>query len=925
MALPLIQIDDTGDIIGYNKAAQRHLFQQTPVTVPSDASKWFQAVGTTLAPLRPPHEARKGNQGTHQTMTQLLSQWSNTCRQLEWGQTIKIGCRCADKAKDGWMAVEAVVEAVCPSQQAARGTPAAAWTITLVRPSVSRSDEAITRPSRPPPKVEPRVAGSTTINGIHEDEHQDSSSGSEIDDETRMPTALELYPILDDFTQRLENEQGINQVMEELTHLTTTDKAEAHAIEQPVLPLKQALRVNRNRLSSSEMLEILDKMAPMTFVSDAQGQLLWLSENYYTYTGTAVTCTTEDFVANYFHGDLHRVLPIYMNAVAQGQSYKFEYRLRHADGSFKWFLCEGNPCRDDDGNVTMYAGSITNVDELVQSRHEAVSVRKHVRDGLIGATIILLILDSDLNIAFFEGDVNLLYDMQNIGPVDDQVKATRISPGRDGSKTPLREVWPDERVLDKIMTAADVPDGEMIALTLEYGEGEHQKWSRYRIATTRGGPDVDDQNAVSGIVVVAGDVTAQMQADALLAKTVQDHAELQQSELAAQEASRLKTSFLQLLSHELRSPISGVVGICELLLDDQALAPAHRSLVSNCMRLGEVQLELVNAVLDLRKLEQQEMLLELESFELEQLIADARLYSLAAQQKGLTYTDEMEEGVYEATLLGDRLRLRQVLANALSNAIKFTSKGGVTLRVSQLSETAEQVVLLFQVEDTGIGISQHVMPALFQPFRQADPSTARKHGGTGLGLAISKSLVQLMGGKVSLTSVEGKGTTFRAEIPLRKAPLGHVGAPSYGPLINLGAVNGNGIISSQRQAKDSSCNNNLTDNEILRMIVIKLLNKMNFQVWSVSDGQEAIQAVRSRPYDVILMDCMMPQVDGYQATKAILQLDLDPQPKIIALTANAIIGDEEKCLAAGMHAYISKPVRAEHLEQTIWRVLEQGS
>ncbi|KAM0790862.1 hypothetical protein ACM66B_004703 [Microbotryomycetes sp. NB124-2] len=864
-----------------NAAAEALLFRGR-VRLPQDGAQWLAGDRAT------------GKEG----LKEVLEKYSDECRLLKWGQTVLIGCKIEKDTGEGRMiCCEAVVERT-GTEERHESFQDVAWRVTLVRPS-SSGDTGAPEPDEPRPSVAPAQTHDQATS--EEDEQVDTSD--------RMPNALNLYPTLDHFTDKLA-EIGVSEVMTQLTHLTTKDEAPEPTKDKAEVPLREALKQTRNVLTQTEMLRLLDSLAPMAFVTDAQGQLLWLSEAYYEYTNCGPTCTSADFVRNYFEGDLHRVLPIYMDAIARAESYKFEYRLRRADGSYEWFLCEGNPIKDDGGNVLMYAGSITNVDELVKSRHHALSVRAHVRAALMGANIVIVSLDTEFRIQFYEGDLEKLWDIQ---------RAHEGVPGSDRpeivvGETRLDEVWPDERVKNVVQEAVAAPD-QYIARMLTYQDVEGQpKYSRYRIGATRGGPGRDDTE-VTGVVIVAGDVTSQINADALLKKTVRDREE-------AQEASRLKTSFLQLLSHEIRSPIAGMIGICELLLDDTSLSGAHRSLVSKCLRMGEIQLELVNAVLDLRKLEQNEMTIESEAFELEQLIADARLYSLAAQQKGLTYTDVMEEGIYEATLLGDRLRLRQVLANALSNAIKFTPSGGVTFRVRQTSETADFVTILFTVDDTGIGIPQHVLPTLFQPFKQADASTARTHGGTGLGLAIAKNLVELMGGTCKLTSVEGKGTTFSAEITLRKAPYGHARKVEYGASVDLGAVNGTGTTGEQRDATDVKVLL-AEDNEVLRTIVTKLLAKMGFQVSTAEDGAGAIQAASETEFDVILMDVMMPKVDGYAATRAIRKMG--HRTKIIALTANAILGDEEACLEAGMHAYISKPVRAKHLEETIWRVLREGA
>ena len=274
------------------------------------------------------------------------------------------------------------------------------------------------------------------------------------------------------------------------------------------------------------------------------------------------------------------------------------------------------------------------------------------------------------------------------------------------------------------------------------------------------------------------------------------------------------------------------------------------------------------------------------------------------------------------------MRVRQVLANGLSNAAKFTDEGSVTLRVRQVHETSNKVHVQFTIIDTGCGIAKEVLPKLFTPFRQADESTARRYGGTGLGLVITRELVMLMGGRVELESEEGEGTTMTITIAFDKDKrsadqLEHDRGLALNPL-PLGATKSDrerAVAEVQRRRPPASVRILVAeDNALLRELTSKTLRKMGFGVVAVEDGVRAVAEVHRQEYDLVLMDGQMPVMDGYTATRQI-RASSDPRVasvRIIALTASAFRGDRERCIEAGMSHYISKPVRAKDLEQAVW-------
>ncbi|GAA5920152.1 hypothetical protein JCM1841_004467 [Sporobolomyces salmonicolor] len=681
----------------------------------------------------------------------------------------------------------------------------------------------------------------------------------------------------------------------------------------------------RTPLSLSQLTNLVETLPQIAFIAGRDGQIIWLNSAWYRYTGLdpAYNLSYEKWASMFHPDDLASILPKYIASTRSGEPFSFEYRVRGADGNFRWMVCHGRAHKDADGTIINWCCSVTDVEELVTTRHAALLVQERISAVLQGSKLFLLSVDSTMTVTFFEGALEFP------GPA-------LTPPSRGGPQaivgSQINQLWHDPDLLEAVRKILDEEETE-VGLTTEADDGRGGTYfARYRLVPLRGSPSIPsahpDASAVTGVIIVGNDVTELLCTENALQKSRLEQAQLAASEHAAQEASRLKTEFLTTISHEIRTPIAGILGICELLLaDDSELKEMQRSLVKKALRSGEILLELVGAVLDVRKVETGELRLESAPFLLAEAVADAQLFSVAAQKKGIDFVEDIS-AYYEGPVLGDRLRLRQVLANALSNAVKFTAKGSINLSLRQTRETVSQIWLEFVVQDTGCGIDESILPTLFVPFRQADASTARQYGGSGLGLVIAKNLVELMSGTVSLTSRVGHGTRMAISLPLSKAPLMD-GQASVGP--TRPASTARQGKTERTVAEPKMCRRAedvrvllAEDNELIREIVTRTLRGRKFHIDAVEDGHQCIKRVHQEPYDVILMDGQMPRLDGYQATKLIRQ---DPDPRIrnvriIALTASAIQGDRERCIAAGMSTYASKPIRAKDLEAIIWEQVE---
>src|SRR5579871_1345290 len=476
---------------------------------------------------------------------------------------------------------------------------------------------------------------------------------------------------------------------------------------------------------------------------------------------------------------------------------------------------------------------------------------------------------------------------------------------------------PREMLLGR--TASEVygeADGQQIAINerevMESGKSRTVEETLRAIQKTylsNVSPYINREGEITGIVGISRNITERKQAEKRLAELV---SQLKAAKKQAEQATEAKSNFLTHMSHEIRTPMNGVLGMSELLLETP-LDPEQREYASTIRDSAEALLEVINDILDLSKIEAGKMPIEQVPFNLaEQIRNTTGFIQPSARSKNLAFESHIDAEV-APVIVSDPIRLRQILLNLLSNAVKFTDKGQIVLRATMHSRSESNALLQISVEDSGIGVPADKLEHIFERFAQVDGSTTRKYGGTGLGLSISRQLAELMGGDISVRSQPGIGSTFLVEIP--------VGI----------AANDEHVEERQTSAKNASDGSPadisrlnvllVEDNFINQKVALQMLGKIGVTADLAGDGIEAVEMARRKPYDVILMDCEMPRMNGFEATAQILQQSPpDTAPAVFALTANAMVGYEEQCLAAGMQGYLTKPLDRKALHESLGKV-----
>ena len=633
--------------------------------------------------------------------------------------------------------------------------------------------------------------------------------------------------------------------------------------------------------SRSLLLAITEGTIDAIYAKDIQGRYLTANLGVARFVGKSqAEIIGQDDRALFSEADADQIMAGDRRVMDKGKTLTYEEYLTLADGLHTFLAIKG-PMRDASGEVIGLFGIARDISERKKAEDDLRVEKEKAERYLNIAEVILIALDARARITLINRK-----GYQILGYKKDELI------GKDWFEICLRPQ--DRESLYEVNRR--IIRGEIEAF--EYCESYIlNKMGEERLIAWHTTTIKDDTGQIIGTLSSGEDVTDRKRYEEMLLKAKD----------AAEEATRAKSEFLANMSHEIRTPMNAVIG-ATCLLQGESLTPEQKEYAETIRSSGEALLSIINDILDLSKSDGGMMELERQPFNLQRRIeATLDFVAVRASEKGLKLDYAIEDDV-PSVILGDPTRFGQILTNLLNNAVKFTERGTVEISVSGRKQEDERYEIHFAVKDTGIGIPENKIERLFQPFSQVDASTTRKYGGTGLGLAISRRLVNLMGGKIWAKSIVGVGSTFHFTISAESS--------FEVPLDNFECA-------SEKDLNHAEIDHTLRillaeDNLVNQKVAQKMLSKLGYGATVAANGIEVLQALENQHFDVILMDVQMPEIDGLEATRSIRKRWRDG-PKIIAMTASALKGDREMCLAAGMDDYISKPVSMEELARTLCR------
>jgi PAS domain S-box-containing protein len=574
-----------------------------------------------------------------------------------------------------------------------------------------------------------------------------------------------------------------------------------------------------------------------------------------------------------------------------------DFRIIARNGEEHWISHVCQPVYDSDGR---YLGRRASNRDITAQKHAEKALREttdYFKNLIDYASTPSIVWDSYFRISRFNHAFERLTGLKATEALNKPLDIIFPESSKEESLAYIKRTLSGERWED-VEIPIQRTDGS-IRTVLWNSANIYDKDGTAVVATIAQGQDITERKLVEEELKKAR--------DGLELRVQERTAELQNALEAAEESARAKAAFLANMSHELRTPMNAVIGFSSLLMDE-SLTPEQKEFIEGIRKGGEALLAIINDILEFSRAEKKKMELEHQPFSLKRCIDESLdLVAIQANKKGLNISCTINYGTPD-TIIGDHGRLRQILVNLLTNAVKFTDKGDISISISSKAVENYTHQFLFEVKDDGIGIPQNKMNELFEPFTQLERTLSLKRDGVGLGLAITKNLVELMGGKIWAESVLGQGTTFRFTIQAEITPSKQLklerqkGASFESP-------------SSQKNLRILVAEDNPSNQKVL----VEMLKRLGCRPDAVADGTEVIQALKRQDYDLVLMDVKMPEMDGITATKVIRKMRPDKGPKIIAITAYALECNREKCLEAGIDDYISKPVQLEDLQLVLMK------
>jgi PAS domain S-box-containing protein len=587
------------------------------------------------------------------------------------------------------------------------------------------------------------------------------------------------------------------------------------------------------------------------------------------------------------------------DSVAGRGPYDVEYRVRRLDGEYRWFKTRGVPIRDNEGDIFKWFGTCTDITASKQLEEELRQANTRLDLAVRGSNV--GIFEVDLRDGeYIGGRAHFINVWEQLGnqPPDSSVESTAESTAW------MASLHPDDRdrVLSKIRAQlAGAANDYHVAYRARHRDGS-DRWMLARGTITR-----DESGKAVRVTGSRVDVTDLKQIEN----------ELRQAKEAAEAANHAKDEFLANVSHEIRTPMNAILGMTELALDTP-LTNDQRQILKTVKSAADNLLGLINDLLDFSKIEAGKLELDSSEFSLRAALGDTLgALKVRADAKGLGFSCDVRPEVPDP-LLGDAGRLRQVLLNLVGNAVKFTEAGKVSVRVDVADAPREgNIALRFTITDTGIGIPQEKQQKIFRAFEQEDTSTTRKFGGTGLGLTIAARLVELMGGLISVDSRPGKGSTFAFTACFKRPPEPEISAAA------IEQQHADALPRDQPPMPEEPLRVLVAeDNDFNAQLVEQLLIRRGHHVSLARNGREALAQLEDSPFDLLILDIHMPELDGFDVTNAIRRRERETAGHlpVIALTARSRTEDRNRCLSAGMDEFLTKPFRTDDL----WTVIDRA-
>lgn len=690
------------------------------------------------------------------------------------------------------------------------------------------------------------------------------------------------------------------------------------------------------RDSEAELRELADAMPQIVWAALPSGEVIYYNQRWHEYTGTTFDETKGWGWRPAIHpDDQQQCTERWSSSVASGAVYEAEYRLRRAsDGAYRWHLGRAVPVRNAAGEIVRWFGTSTDVDDYKHAEAEIKALNENLEKRVLERTTELVqtrarlqsVLDAATQVSIILTDTSRVIRLFNSG-------SERMLQYTAGEVTGVcgPEVFHDPAELAARLAEHSQQLGrratlsEVFTANAREGESDEREWTYIRKDGSTLDVSVaitavhDAEGRLTGFLRIATDITARK---ALERQLRRNNEQLAEQTRKAEEANRAKSEFLANMSHEIRTPMNGILGMAALVRDTP-LTPGQREHLNLLTGSAETLLKIINDILDFSKVEAGKLDFEDVPFDLGRVLeATLGEQALPAQEKNISLSLAIDPEV-DVRLRGDPVRLRQVLTNLVGNAVKFTQDGAVSVRAVLDSVHGSSQTVHFSIADTGIGIPPEKQRTIFDPFCQADSSMTRRYGGTGLGLAISARLVEMMEGRIWVESAPHRGSCFHFTATFQEveseAAAPESQSPAMAPVqqfLSEAAPGRNGSAAVEILVAE--------DNAVNQRLLVRLLEKAGYSVSVAENGREVLNLLDQAQFDLIFMDVQMPEMDGFEATARIREREQvsGGRVPIIAMTAHAMKGDREKCLAAGMDDYLSKPVRFEEVLASIPRILD---